>query len=187
MRKKKATEIWVAKNCKFDKNSAREIPMSSTLEFKDLDRSGLLTEAYDPKIKDVHPFLRPTIGGQVPQYIRWMYNPMTGEMLVDSGSGMHAEQLDKYRRKLKEKGADTNEFEAWLRGFYVPKTGQLAMRPYWPRDDYDAYDDAHMEINRRIQEHVRNLLQAQMKDAKLDAVHDIDNDWLRNNLGGQRW
>jgi hypothetical protein len=160
-------------------------------------------EKLNQKIRKTHPFHRMNyMGTEKPTVIRWMWNPKTGEMLLDS-SQMHAITHAGYLQRLRGQGQTTDDFDLWLRGFYFPKTRELAIRTFnlealFPRsqfairseDDEKAYRWAAAEFSDKMQEYVKNMLEREI-GKKFKKVHtNVDNQFLADEYreeGGTRW
>jgi hypothetical protein len=199
---------------KLEVQAAKRFPLSQNVNFKNLDSSGLLPESWldegeREQYSKTHPFLRPNTQRQPPNYMRWMWHPQSGDMLIDANGQQHALTYENYRRKMKAQGVDVPPFDAWLRGFYVPSKGKkndhrLAVRPYYvdqaqtgfavrPQES-DNYDVGAKNFNMDIQSHVRSMLEKGMGKKVPDKnFHtNVDNDWLASptgfgGIGGRRW
>lgn len=190
-----------------EKEAAKRFPLSPNIDIQNLDTSGLLmdTDIDDPKerakVMKTHPFMRPSRSNmRSPNYIRWMWHPRGGEMLVDStGYQDHSAMSANYNRKLKEKQIPEKRFEEWLRGYYWPDSGKLATRPYneleqtslpfQVRPNERESDFGAQAFNLDMQQHVRGLLEKGLgKKFTKDTFHpNISNQWLMDNFGGRRW
>lgn len=98
--------------------------------------SGLASKLNSPE-KDfsAHPLLREHAFGQgAPEFVRFMWNPWTGEMLLTSDTARdHSQMLANYKKKLQGKGKNTSPFDAWIRGYFNPKDHSIMLRPWdWP-------------------------------------------------------
>jgi len=95
--------------------------------------SGLATPAVSPdKPATGHPFHRPKAFGQgSPSFIRFMWDPWTGEMLLTGDEAVdHSGLLANYKHKQKKRGREVTPFDGWIRGYYKPETGQVMLRPW---------------------------------------------------------
>jgi len=188
----------------------KRFPFSNDVNFANLNSSGLMIEhgvdtpAEKDKLLKTHPFLRPDSNGRLPPYMRWMWNPRTGEMLINTGAGMHADMLANYNRKQKEAGKPISDFNSWLRGFYVPKTNDFAVRPYYMaqerlpfavqrQQDYaPGLTIEEQSVNDDMQHRIKSLVEKGMgKPIPKKNFHtNVDNQWLADNysdIGGTRW
>jgi hypothetical protein len=205
--------IIIAAKCQTKEAAAQQFDLAPRIDFKELDKSGIQTEedVFDhqrQKVTMTHPFHRPLRNGDNPRYIRWMWNPVTGEMLTNTGSGQHAEMHFNWKRRQQETGQlhpAAAQFDSWLRGFYIPggkdpktkkKVGpQVGIRPYqWgdgkPEDAYSKQvEHAYNRQNDRVQRHFMEMMKRDM-GKKVEFVPNVHNEWLQDHplLGGQtRW
>ena len=185
----------------------RTFPLAEKIDYRYLgglqEESKSYDEKLNQKIRNTHPFHRMNyMGTEKPSVIRWMWNPKTGEMLLDSGQ-MHAMTHGNYLKRLEEQGKTTDEFDLWLRGFYFPKTRELAIRTFYldalfPRsqfaiksdEDEMEYRHAAAEFSDRMQEYLKNMLEQEI-GKKFKKVHtNVDNQFLADEYreeGGTRW
>ena len=180
-------------------------PLAKQIDYRMLSGLQEESDAYDKElnqqIRKTHPFNRPDYAGvQKPSVIRWMWNPKSGEMLMDS-SQMHAIMHGVYMNTLRGKGKSTADFDLWLRGFYFPGTRELAIRPFnlealFPKSQYASEDDeaeyreAAAEFSDRMQEYLRGMLEKEI-GKKFKKFHkNVDNQYLADKfrgVGGTRW
>lgn len=173
---------------------------TKNMDFVDFFRSGLQSEddvddSMREQVSKTHPFLRPTMQGKVPKFIRWMWHPKSGKMLADtSESQQHAMMHLNHSQGLKSKQnpAGAEPFDQWVRGYYIPEQGtgkkkkphHLAIRPYGNDDNYDQ------NLSWDLQFHARDMIQNHMGKTfeKDQFTPDINNNWLMDNLGkNRRW
>jgi len=161
------------------------------------------------KLRKTHPFMRDErMEWKPPEVIRWMWNPQTGEMISKAGrTTEHALILKGFEDALKRRGKKRNfnapphNYGFWIRGFYFPRTNELAMRPYDisvlepsallmrdPDNEEKFLREAGLystEVQRRLKE----LLEKQMRRKFKKVYYDVGTEDLRQHFGyiRDRW
>lgn len=144
----------------------------------DLDPAGQEQLSQPPQMdSNTHPFFWMLPGQKVPQEIRWIWDPISGDMYVGT-QDRHSE--------MTPSGTD---WSAVLRGFYFPDKKLIAIRPYfWPDGANDYWDGDHAELSADIQitfiMAMKPILQQQ--DPEVDFQTNIDNSWLQSG-GRYSW
>lgn len=107
------------------------------------------TEGLSPLSKKVvSPFFWKGDNNKKPAMIRWMWNPLSGEMRLSATGQMHSSYVKK-----------DEKFDHWVRGFYFPEKKHIVIRPYAPFGPYE-YDS---EISNRMLDYIGNLLKLNME------------------------
>jgi hypothetical protein len=108
-----------------------------------------------------------------------------------------------YKGSLGKQKSQVHPYHMWLRGFYFPKTHELAMRPFAPEglapkgQDMSFGDDegekefqsAVWDFSRDIQQRLKDVLEKQFKKKFKNVHYDVDNYYMDKNFGGagERW
>jgi hypothetical protein len=107
-----------------------------------------------------HPLHRPRAFGEgQPRFVRFMWDPWTGAMVLSGDEARdHSAMLANHRRKRKERGQETTPFDGWIRGYYVPDTGQVMLRPWdWPKEGKE-HDPIAERVTGSIGERIKSKL-----------------------------
>lgn len=153
------------------------------------------------RLKQTHPFKRQEFSTkEPPEIIRWMWNPRTGEMISSAGRATeHALILKNYESALKRSGKKADKYGIWIRGFYFPRTNELAMRPYDVSvlEPSPVRDPEHAETFYReaglysteVQKRLKALLEKQMRSKFKNVYYDVGTEDLRKHFGyiRERW
>jgi len=162
----------------------------------DLDMSsGLATPSVTPEKQEhlkEHPLHRPVAFGEgSPSFIRFMWDPMTGDMLLTGD-----ESFDHAGMHVNYKGRDkkANPYDAWIRGYYKPSTGETFLRPWdWPAKgkEYDPIAERVTgSLGERIKSRLLWLLSKEMgvpfEELKKNTRYYVNEQELQEELGKRR-
>lgn len=159
--------------------------------------SGLATPAVSPdKPATGHPFHRPKAFGQgSPSFIRFMWDPWTGEMLLTGDEAVdHSGMLANYKHKQKKRGREVTPFDGWIRGYYKPETGQVMLRPWdWKAAGQEGDPLAERvtgSLGERIKSKLLWMLSKEMNvpfdDLKGKTLYYLTEDDLQEQLGKRK-
>jgi len=127
---------------------------------------------------NVHPIFWKEPGQRTPSEIRWVWDPLTGNMNIGTQS-RHSGMTP-----------SGTEWDAVLRGFYFPNQKLVSIRPYyWPNGDYDQWDEGHAELSADIQMAFIMAIQPTLKqqEPEIQFKTNIDNRWLEQTTGRYSW
>jgi len=151
-----------------ERSIEKKLVLSSKLTIKEVD--GLMPS----KKKGVFPFFWKDANGQIPQMIRWSWQPASGDFLITSNAqpNFHSMQIQKF--------GSGHEYESWLRGFYFPAKNQLVIRTYFnPSGVYDDWNAKHREIDQEVETHFIVLIERVAKH-QFEVQTGVNNNYLRN-------
>jgi hypothetical protein len=125
------------------KSKAQQFPIVNKINITSV--SGLKEDARK------HPFLwKGEFGNMAPDVIRWIWNPQTGEMIINAHDN-HAQMVP---RKSK--------FGEWVRGFYLPARKMVLVRPYFNPQKKGKFlqdwNEEHSATNDRVMSVIYGLL-----------------------------
>ena len=131
--------------------------------------AGLVPPAGQP---DAHVFLWTLDGTARPDYLRWCWHPLSGDMV--------AGVLPRHVLMLPTNDPE-RPFESWLRGFVFRREKLVAVRTYfWPLGPDDDWGAAHATLDRRVFDSFVALMTPLLPGFKF--VGQIDNRWLAQNF-----
>jgi hypothetical protein len=127
-----------------------------------------------PKL--THPFFWVNQYGVRPDIIRWVWNPITGEMRLGEVHN-HAMLIS----------SNDMSFDNWLRGFYFPEKKEIAIRPFGVSDNFDP------EKSKKIIEKFTVLILPRVKASDsspsrpIKIVTHISGDYVNNSTLRSRY
>ncbi len=158
-------------------DSSTGMNVASQFDFHDsveeLQRKGLTPPQGDTSIP---PFLWLMNNGQPPKSFRWMWNPETGVMLIDWGA-MGAGQAHALMLRNFEHARGSITFDKWLRGYYIPESKTVLMRPYGDQERWEREPETMGRISARVQSQAESIFHSILDRfvGSVNVQHNISN------------
>lgn len=143
-------------------------------------------DAEGNKIK-TSPFLWKERNQKEPDIVRWIWHPVTGQTVLEASGeyNSHATMIP-YDWDKSQAGAP---FEEWVRGFWMPRSKRVYIRPYFkPRNPDDKWDEFHAVTNAKIMYRIKKLLQSHLEPVigPIEIVTNVNNDDVQRVTGLRR-
>jgi len=117
--------------------------------------------------------------GKPPFWIRFVWNPQTGKMIlgVHPCCRRHADIIPRSRRY---------PFGAWVRGFFFPAERWIGIRPFWwPTRPEDEWSQQHAALSNKIMRALVPMLRRKLPGCRIEV--NIDNKRLTELTGLTDW
>jgi hypothetical protein len=120
-----------------------------------------------PGMENEFPFFWiSTYDHKAPDKIRWVWSPLSGEMIIGNDS-RHFNQLGEN---------PTHERDSYVKGFYFPEYKTVAIRPFhWPQN---IYDGMNWKVSDRVCGQIKYLLERKLAGKGIKFYLDAHNKGL---------